>query len=196
MVADTPDADTPTQIVQAARRTLIEHGYDDFSMSNVATEFDGSQSLIHYHFDSREGLLAALLERERELYVEFFEEFPDDPAERLEELLDTFLREFTEWAEESGMAPRFVELFAAATDSEPIRTALRDLYALLREQFEQTIADGIEAGVFEPVDPALVAHLLLAANESAMQRWLVGEHDEIPAIADALERYVLTEVRR
>jgi AcrR family transcriptional regulator len=196
MVADASGADTATRIVEATRRVLIEHGYDDLSMAKIATEFDGNQSLIHYHFDSREGLLVALLERERELYVEFFGEFPDDPEKRLDRLLDTFVGDFTEWAEESGMAPRFVELSAAATDSEPIQTALRDLYTLFREELERAIADGIEAGVFEPVDPAPVARLLLAGNESAMQRWLVGEPDEIPAIADAIERYVLAEVRR
>lgn len=196
MDTDSSDTDTPTQIIKATRRTLVEHGYDDLSMAKIAEEFEGNQSLIHYHFDSREGLLAALLERERELYVEFFEGFPDDPVERLDRLLDTFVGEFDEWAEESGMAPRFVELSAAATDSESIRTALRDLYALFREEFEQTIADGVEAGVFEPVDPAEVARLLMAGNESAMQRWVVGEPDEIPAIADALEAYVLSEVRR
>jgi AcrR family transcriptional regulator len=140
--------------------------------------------------------LVALLERERNLYVDFFKGLPDDPTERLEQLLNTYLREFTEWAEESGMAPRFVELFAAGTDSDPIRTALRDLFALFREQFEQTIADGIREDVFESVDPAQVARLLVAANESAMQRWLLDEPDEIPAIADAIERFVLTEVRQ
>jgi len=191
-----PDRDTPTRILEAARRTLVEYGYDDFTMARVTEEFDGSQSLIHYHFDSREGLLVALLERERERYVEFFEAFPDEPDARLEELLETFLREFTQWAEDSGMAPRYVELFAAGTDSAPIRSALRDLYGLFRQEFERAIADGIEADRFEPVDPAAVARLLMAANESAMQRWLLDEPEEIPAIADAVERFVLSEVRR
>lgn len=189
-------SDTSTQILKAARRALIEHGYDDLSMATVAEEFDGSQSLIHYHFDSREGLLAALIEREQELYIELFDSFPEDPEERLERLMNVFVREFDEWAEESGMAVRFVELSAAATHSEPIRTALRDLNALFREEFEQTIADGVNAGVFEPVDPAQVARLLLAGVDSAMDRWVVGEPDEIPMIADALDAYVLEEVRR
>ncbi|WP_313692538.1 TetR/AcrR family transcriptional regulator [Halorarum halobium] len=190
------DADTATRIVEAARRALVEHGYDGLSMARVAAEFDGSQSLIHYHFDSREGLLAALLERERDLYIERLEALPDDPERRLERLMDTFVREFEDWAEESGMATRFVELSAAATGSEPIRAALRDMYALIREAFERTIADGVRSGVFEPVDPAEVARLLMAGHDSVGERWVVGEPSEIPRIADALDRYVLTEVRR
>lgn len=196
MASGEANGDTSRRIVEAARRALVEYGYDGLSMAKVAAEFEGSQSLIHYHFESREGLLAALLERERELYVELFEEFPEDPEERLDRLLDTFVREFDEWAEESGMAPRFVELFAAAPDSDPVRGALREFYALIREEFERTIAEGVESGVFEPVDPAAVARLLLAGADSAMDRWLLGEPDEIPAIADAIEGYVLTEVRR
>lgn len=190
------DTETSTRIIRATRRALIEHGYDGLSMAKVADEFDGSQSLIHYHFDSREGLLAALLERERDLYADLFEEFPTAPDARLERTMDEFIRNFDEWAEESGMAVRIVELYAAATNSERIRTALRELYALFRAEFEQTIADGIEAGVFEQVDPGHVARLLLAGVDSAMNRWVMDESDEIPLIADALEAYVLTEVRR
>lgn len=196
MVSDGSTDDTATRILEAARQVLIDDGYDGLSMAAVADEFDGSQSLIHYHFDSREGLLAALLERERELYVEFFESFPDDPEARLDELMDVLVREFEAWAEESGMAPRIVELTAAATDSEPIRTALRNLYVQFRDEFERTIADGIEAGVFQPVDPERVARLMLACVDSALFRWVADEPDEIPLIADALDAYVLAEVRQ
>ena len=190
-------SDTATRIVEATRRALIEHGYDELSMAKVAAEFDGSQSLIHYHFDSREGLLAALLERERERYAEALDERgPDDPEARLEWRFDAFVREFDEWAEENEMAPRYIELSAAATESESIRAALREFHALFRDAFERTIADGVEAGVFQPVDPAHVARLLKAGHDSATERWVVGEPDEIPVIADALEAYVLEEVRR
>lgn len=62
-------------------------------MRRVADEFGESQSLIHYHFDSREGLLAALLERERELYIELFDGFPNDPEARLDRIVDVFVRD-------------------------------------------------------------------------------------------------------
>ncbi len=188
--------DTATRILEAARRALVERGYDNLSMSAVAAEFDGSQSLIHYHFDSREGLLAAVIAQERERYAEFFESFPEDPAERLDRLTEVLIRDLAEWAEESGMATRIVELYAAATDAEPIRTELRELNALFRKEYERTIADGIEAGVFEPVDPGEVARLLVAGMDSALDRYMLGEPEEIPRIADALEAYVLGEVRR
>lgn len=188
--------DTPTRILKATRRALIEHGYGNLTMSKVAAELDGSQGLIHYHFDSREALLAALLEREHEKCVAFFGTLPDDPEERLDRLMDAFVREFHERVEKDEMTTPLLELSAAATDSEPIQTALRNLNAVIREQFEQTIEDGIKAGVFEPVDSAAVARLLMAGADSAEDRWVVGETDEIPAIADALETYVLDEVRR
>jgi AcrR family transcriptional regulator len=60
MAQDDSETDLGADPLQATRSLLIEHGYDGLSMAAVAEMFGGSQSLIHYHFDTREGLLAAL----------------------------------------------------------------------------------------------------------------------------------------
>lgn len=48
-------ANTRDAILEATGIVLAEYGYAGLSMAKVAEEFDGSQSLIHHHFDSKEG---------------------------------------------------------------------------------------------------------------------------------------------
>jgi len=192
---DRSTADTTERLLQATDDALQKHGYADLSMANIAAEFDGSQSLIHYHFDSREGLLASYVAWKREQYREFLDEFPGAPDERLTALLTTFVREFDEWAStDRGQA--MMDLYAEGRNSEAVAEELRQLDALFRDAFRETVADGIAAGVFrEDVDPDAVARLLLAASDGTAARWSVGERDEGDPIADAVETYVLDRIR-
>ncbi len=195
MGQDRSTADTTERLLQATDDALQKHGYADLSMAKVAAEFDGSQSLIHYHFDSREGLLASYVAWKREQYREFLTEFPDDPEQRLTSLLTTFVREFEEWAStDRGQA--MMDLYAEGRDSETVAEELRRLDALFRDAFREAVAEGIDAGVFrENVDPDGVARLLLAASDGTAARWSVGERDEGEPIADAVETYVLDRIR-
>jgi AcrR family transcriptional regulator len=54
---------TRERIVGAARAVLNRDGAADLSTRSVAAEAGVHLSLIHYHFESREGLLLAVLER-------------------------------------------------------------------------------------------------------------------------------------
>lgn len=163
-------------------------------MAKVAEEFDGSQSLIHYHFDSREGLLAAYVDWKRREYEEFLDEFPDDPDDRLEAMLDTLVREFDDWAStERGQA--LMDLYAEGRDSDRVREELQRLDATIRDGFRETVVEGIEAGVYRDVDPDAITRLLMAAHDGTVARWSVGERDEGPPIADAVETYVLSSIR-
>ena len=54
---------TREQILAAARSVLQREGAANLSTRLVAQEAGVNLSLIHYHFDSREGLLLAVLER-------------------------------------------------------------------------------------------------------------------------------------
>ncbi|MFB6375381.1 MAG: TetR/AcrR family transcriptional regulator, partial [Bradymonadaceae bacterium] len=188
-------ADTKARLLQATDDALQKHGYADLSMAKVADEFDGSQSLIHYHFDSREGLLAAYVAWKRDQYREFLdEEFPEDPDERVTALVTTFVREFTEWANtDRGQA--MMDLYAEGRDSDAVAEELRRLDGLFRDAFREAVADGVEAGVFRDVDPDAVARLLLAASDGTAARWSVGEGDEGEPIADAVEQYLLDQIR-
>lgn len=187
--------ETKEALLDATRRALIENGYHGLSIAKIDEEFDRSKSLIHYHFDSKADLLAALIRREREQRIEKFNALPKDPEQRLSALLDMLLREFDEWAESDPLAPRLIELYAAAPQHEQIRTELRQLDKVFQDALVETVAEGVEKGVFHDTDPEMIGRLLMAGHDSASFRWLVGESEAGEAIADALEEAVLSEVR-
>ncbi|CAA9301030.1 MAG: hypothetical protein AVDCRST_MAG11-829 [uncultured Gemmatimonadaceae bacterium] len=56
-----PRATAPERILEAAARRVRTHGGADTSMQDVAAEAGVSKALIHYHFKSREALLARLV---------------------------------------------------------------------------------------------------------------------------------------
>jgi len=186
---------TKEEILDATRTALSEHGYTDLSMGKIAAEFGRSQSLLHYHFDSKEKLLAAVVRREREEYEALAESLPADPEERLDALTDMFVREYSAWAEREPMAVRYTELLVTAHNSEPVRRELRAFTAQIRSLFVETVREGVEAGVFTDVDPEQVGHLVYAASTSASEHWLTGDPEAEETIADALERFVISEVK-
>ncbi|MEZ3145455.1 TetR/AcrR family transcriptional regulator [Halobaculum sp. MBLA0143] len=183
---------TREAILAATRAALREHGYDELSMAKVAAEFDGSQSLIHYHFDDREGLLAAFLARRRERFEASSSELPADPDERLERLVEERIAGLDE-PEAASSIEGYLGLHGAALDSEPIRRELAALDDALFEAFRETIARGVETGAFRECDPATVARVLVAGHDSAFLRVTVD--DSPAAVRDALEDTLLASLR-
>ena len=54
--------DTRERLLAAAERLLLESGYDDVSVRAVCTAADANPAAVHYHFGSKEALVAALLQ--------------------------------------------------------------------------------------------------------------------------------------
>ena len=158
---------TSDEIVEATFRALCEHGYADLTMQAIGEEFSKSTSLIHYHFDSKEDLLATCLERKLEEFLDELErDDEDDPVERLRRLA------------------AFVAMGAGADGVDEFHTALLELRAQapyserLREQFVENdretrayvaeiVREGIERDVFREVDPERYAATFRSAVEGA-----------------------------
>lgn len=191
-------SETRTDILDATRSVLVDHGYAGLSMSKVAANFDGSQSLIHHHFDGKAGLLAALAAAERERAAEQFEQLPDDPPDRLDAFVDALVRRPAREANDDDRSADvvvgvFAELEVAAREHDAVAAELRDLDALIRSEVTETVARGVETGAFVDVDPEHVADLVLAANERAASVRRTG-YDGDPGAA--IDELVLDEVRR
>lgn len=67
--------DKPEQILQGAMQIFLQHGYRGTSMDRVAAQAGVSKHTIYNHFQGKEGLFVALIER---LVLRRFDlEFPD-----------------------------------------------------------------------------------------------------------------------
>ena len=76
-------------ILDVASRLMAERGYDGTSMSLLCREVGLPASSIYWHFGSKEGLLAAVMERGARHFFDAFTEpdwFEGTPSERLHQV--------------------------------------------------------------------------------------------------------------
>jgi AcrR family transcriptional regulator len=193
-MAPANDTDTDTEhregLMEATYRALCEHGYADLTMSAIAEEADRSTALLHYHYDTKEGLLTAFLDY---LFAEFRAEVESlprrDPEHRLRELLDLLLRSPDE--DHWELATALLEVRAQAPYQEPFREHLRAVENFLRERIAAIVAEGIKTGQFEPVDPDRTARLLLAAADGARtKRVTLGDEIDPAIVRSGLDDHI------
>jgi AcrR family transcriptional regulator len=171
-----PDRGARERILAAAVERIANDGIDELRIARVAMDAGVSTSLVHYHFETREALLAEAIEYSYELAgdVRLGEgegEYADH-AERLAAMVDQFLpypglleRDWILW----------IELWLRAVRHPELRPTAARLYARLREWLAAAIADGIEAGQFREVEPERLADRLIALADGYGVRVLIGE---------------------
>lgn len=117
--------DTRQAILDAAKQILREKGYSGFSTRDVALAAKVPLSQIHYHFASKQGLVAAmfeyqnaqLLDRQREMYA--------DQSKPISAQWDRACDYFDEDLE-SGYVQTLMELWAAGWSDPDIARLVRN----------------------------------------------------------------------
>ncbi|MCF7223257.1 TetR/AcrR family transcriptional regulator [Marilutibacter chinensis] len=80
-------------ILEAAKRTFTQQGFDGTSMDQVAAEASVSKLTVYSHFGDKEGLFSAVVEAhcEQQMPTSLFESRPEVPLrERLQEIARAF----------------------------------------------------------------------------------------------------------
>lgn len=136
-----------------------------------------SPPLVHYHFDSRETLLAEALRysytRAGDARISAGEMPAATHAERLRLMIGQCLPTTPALAEDWVL---WVELWLRAVRHPELRPVAEELYGRLREWFADAITAGIEAGEFAGgVDPLAAADRTLALLDGFGVRALIGD---------------------
>jgi AcrR family transcriptional regulator len=160
------------RILDAAMDRIASDGIDAVRIARIATDARVSTALVHYHFATREALLAEALEHSFETAADVREESGDDPVARLKGMIDQCLplpgeleRDWVLW----------VELWLRAVRHPELRPTAAKLYASMKVWF----VDAIEAGGFGEVDAPAIADRTLALIDGFGVRALLGD-PEIP----------------
>lgn len=160
--------------MEAAYRALCAHGYDDLTMRDIADEFEKSRGLIHYHYDTKADLLAAVFEWMVDRYEERVlaeVDAEDDPRQALEAFVDVAIYgpddpAFDHWAFFAAL----IEFRSRAHRDERIRAALQGSYDRAVGILETILDAGIEQGAFREVDAEAAAHFLFLATDAIRVR--------------------------
>ncbi|AFZ73106.1 TetR/AcrR family transcriptional regulator [Natronobacterium gregoryi] len=173
------DPDVRDEIMRATYEALCEHGYTDLTAQDIADRTNKSKSLLFYHYDSKEDLVADFVDYlvdwlgER---VEMTEELP--PVERLATFVDWFLYGSTDDDDKrQSFHTAMLEIRTQAPYNAQYREQLRRTDDRLREIVEEILRDGVEAGEFVDHDAEETAALLIATLDGARIRQLTLEHD-------------------
>lgn len=152
------------------------HGIGDTSLRTLAAALGTSHRMLHYHFGSREGLLAAV--------VEAVERGEQDTARRLlAEHDDPYAAGSAFWPHVADaaqtFAPLFFELAAAAMHDAPYAASLR---TWLRHGWLELMTEGFRAvGHAEPAAAELARLSVATARGLLLELAVTGDR----AAADA-----------
>ena len=155
-------ASARARILDAAVQLIAREGIHDVRIARIAMQAGVSASLLHYHFASRDTLLAEALEHSYELAGDIRTSRDDQPAsapERLRWMIDQCLP--TEGTLHDDWM-LWVELWLHAARRPELRPTAAKLYARMHEWFGETIAEGQASGEFHVADATRTIDRLLA----------------------------------
>lgn len=187
------DPDVRDEIMQATYEALCEHGYTDLTAQEIADRTDKSKSLLFYHYDSKDDLVADFVDYLLEWFGDRIADTRDrPPVERLATFVDWFLYGSADDDERQSFHTAMLELRTQAPHNAQYREQLRKSDDRLREIVEGILREGIDAGEFDDHDPERTAALLIAALDGARVRQLTLDRDEYPAqVREAVAEHVL-----
>jgi AcrR family transcriptional regulator len=182
--------DARERILDAACDVIAESGMEDVRIARIATLAGVSPPLVHYHFATRDALLAEALEHSFELLGDLRTTSADDEGwsagRRLGWMIDQSLpfpgmgdREWRLW----------LELWGQAARREELRPVAARLYARYDAWIQEVVEAGIAAGEFRAADPSAVTQRLIAAIDGVGLRVLVAD----PKMATAHARRLIVE---
>jgi AcrR family transcriptional regulator len=164
------------RILAAAVGRIAREGIDDVRIARIAMDAGVSTSLVHYHFETREALLAEALrysyERAGEARISSGELPAASHAERLRSMIDQCLPT-TPSLEEDWVL--WVELWLRAARHPDLRPVAEELYERLHSWFAGEIAAGVRDREFDQCDADEVADRALALIDGYGIRTLIGD---------------------
>jgi AcrR family transcriptional regulator len=187
---------TRKRILEAAYRLFRRQGYRRVTMDDIAAEAALTKRTLYHHFNSKDQLLANVLEAQHHLALQAFKTFGDRLSGSAEAIVEGMFQELAVWADRprwagSGFTRLVIEL--ADFPGHPARLIARRHKA----QLERCLAEFLErSGVRQSGELARAVWLL---SEGAISLILVhgdrGYSSAASAAAKALVRHHLNKYK-
>lgn len=151
--------DKKGRIVEAAMDIFAERPYDQVKVEDIAERAGVGKGTIYEYFVSKEELFAAILEAGFQQYFVTLVAAAALPMSANAKLEAVF-RQHLAFISQHAAAARIIIGERPATRPE-LREAMVDRYMRLGSFLEELLQEGIAAGVFRPVDTAVVAQAII-----------------------------------
>lgn len=184
--------ETREKILETAREILLTDGFEALTTQAIADRMDITDAGVHYHFETKEDLLAGLIENQTTKLRQQLEAYEGPPEERLPALLEDRF-EAVELLRAAELPPPSFQLLSATTGSEDrLRAGLRAFMDTYVEMLTETIEEGVETGVFETESPEWTARALTAMVEGA-EAW-AGLDESPEPLVWGTKHYILEDL--
>ncbi len=173
-----PAAERRELILRAAARCFGSRGYEGAQLERIAADAGVTKPILYRHFESKEGIYLALLDRHREELPAFVSDL--DPTAPLADLIETILRGWFGYAAENGA--RWRMLFRDSGGTAAIRSSRERMYAdarevlagFLRAHPDFEVAPGAVEATAEMIRGGLSALVLYGQEHSVARSELVA----------------------
>ncbi|MGH2907137.1 MAG: TetR/AcrR family transcriptional regulator [Solirubrobacterales bacterium] len=185
---------TRDAIIDSAEQLFIDKGYHGTRVSEVARHADVSIGSIYVHFESKEGLYAALMERALSIEARYFDAIFDNPEipdlEKIFSLGEAYLQFFREHPAYFRMLMIPHEDVPEETHDTPVGRQVVARGAHQQERLAEVIGNCIEAGVMRnDIDPQNASNFWWAAWNGAIA--LTLRRDELALNAEEMAAVVI-----
>lgn len=154
---ETPAPDTRQRLVDAALRAFADHGVHTASLLEITRQAgQRNRGAVHYHFGSREGMIAAVLEQHADdigrREIELIEAARNRPDDDLASVVEALVRPVTEVSEMGWRGRCYIVIVGELVqqDITPLgpevqaamaRTGGYELFALMRDRLQPMAMD-------------------------------------------------------
>jgi AcrR family transcriptional regulator len=179
---------TRQRILDAAYKLFRQKGYTRVSMDEIAAATAVTKRTLYYHFESKDTLLASMLEAQHRLALAAFRTFGDRLSGSPESMIDAMFKDLAVWADRprwagSGFTRLVIEL--ADLPGHPARAIARRHKAML----EGHLADVLAAAAVE--SPRETAREIWLLSEGAISLMLIhGDRSYAAAAALAAKKLI------
>ena len=159
-------------LLDAARQVVLERGMASARVADIAKATNVSGGLVHYHFATKDELMAEMLRATSESERQQLTDIVAAPASARERL-DHVIRHYIPRTRNDQSWILWIEASAAGLRSPAIRAIVLELERAWLGALESVIRDGVAAGEFTCPDPVGSAERIDALLDGLVVRSIV-----------------------
>ena len=147
------------QILDTSLQLFMKKGFDATSISDILSQLDIARGTLYYHFESKEAIMDAIIERLLNQVLEKIEKLmTNDSLSQAEKFMGFFASiNLTQLTGDEEIVDYFNQPQNALFHEKSNRLLIKKLSPVLA----QIISEGIESGLFDTPYPAETAELIL-----------------------------------
>lgn len=182
------------QIIQAAIRVLAKQGYARTSLMDIAREAGMSKGAVHYHFPTKEALIAVVLQTACDAVQKRTVAAwgtGENPFEALRSSLDELWRVRAERTDEALVV---ADLLAQSLYDDSLRPQLADYYRLAAKQVHEHLMEQVVAvGLRPKISPEILPRIFIGLLDGLVMQAFVEPTSLEPAdVVQAIETIAMS----